>query len=86
MGAWDSFCKFIDEFYACKYRSALAKEADNLDDFFMIITFSEMFGIENPLSFYLLDIMPELAPRFHLWHTKMGLPHSPFDNMPCTCC
>ncbi len=76
----------IEKLYYIKYGPMLKREHREIDDFFMIITFSEMMGIENPFMFYTLDMLPELMPKFHTWHKKMGLAHSSFDNFPCVCC
>ncbi|RAX58385.1 DNA helicase [Helicobacter monodelphidis] len=82
-----SLSRGLENFYFSRYRPALIKEKREIDDFFMIITFSEMMGIPNPFMLYTLEMLPELAPRFHDWHKRMGLPHSPFDHFPClNCC
>ncbi|MCH5322613.1 MAG: DNA helicase [Helicobacter sp.] len=78
--------KGIEEFYFSKYRGVLKRQKREIDDFFMIITFSEMMGIPNPFEFYTLEMLPELMPKFHQWHKRMGLEYSVFDNFPCTCC
>lgn len=83
---WRALSSSLERLYFSKYGSAIKKEQREIDDFFMIITFSEMMGIENPLMFYTLELLPELMPRFHQWHQRMGLERSCFDNFPCTCC
>ncbi|AJC93145.1 putative DNA helicase [Campylobacter subantarcticus LMG 24377] len=86
MNVFHSFSKKLEEFYFSKYGKAIKKEQEEIDDFFMIITFSELMGIENPFMLYTLELIPTLSPKFHKWHTKMGLKHSVFDNFPCSCC
>lgn len=77
--------QFEDAYYQ-KYGRALQREQREIDDFFMIITFAEMMGISNPFIFYTLDMMPQLMPKFHEWHKRMGVPHSHFDSFPCGGC
>ena len=67
-----AFQKALEEYYASSYRGVLTKEEREIDDFFMIITFSEMMGIPNPYELYTLELLPELMPKFHAWHQKMG--------------
>lgn len=80
------FTQELEDFYRFGYRGAIMKEAKEIDDFFMLITFSEVFGIENPYSFYTLEMLPALMPRFHRWHQKIGLKNAFFENFPCSCC
>lgn len=76
----------LNRLYFMKYGSVLRGEIREIDDFFMILTFSELMGIPNPFSFYLLEMLPELMPKFHDWHRRMGIEHSFFDNFPCCAC
>ncbi|MGP1450387.1 MAG: cory-CC-star protein [Wolinella sp.] len=78
--------KGLEEYYASSYRGVLAKSQREIDDFFMIITFSEMMGIPNPYELYTLELLPELMPKFHAWHKRVGFNESPFENFPCACC
>lgn len=81
-----NFTKLIDEYYYITYRRSFGQEIKDIDDFFMIMVFSEMMGIENPYKLQMLDMLPALMPRFHEWHKKMGLKDSPFEFFPCSCC
>ena len=76
----------IEEYYESSYRGVLNREKKQIDDFFMIILFSEMMGIPNPYEFYTLEIMIDFMPNFHKWHKSVGLNESPFENLPCFCC
>ncbi|MDE7316994.1 MAG: DNA helicase [Helicobacter sp.] len=76
----------LEQFYFSKYLPALKRDKREIDDFFMIITFSEMMGIPNPFAFYTLEMLPELMQHFHSWHKRMGMERSPFDSFPCVCC
>ncbi len=78
--------KGIENLYFTKYGSSIKREQREIDDFFMIITFSEIMGIENPFSFYTLEMLIDLMPKFHEWHKRMGMEYSHFDSFPCMCC
>lgn len=77
------FGELVDEFYRVKHRGALARERRQEDDVFMLLAFSEMMGIENPASYYTLELMPLMYDRFHEWHLRMGMEHSPLENFRC---
>ncbi len=49
----------------------------------MLLVFSESMGIPNPASYYTLELLPILYDRFHEWHLRMGMEHSPLDNFRC---
>jgi hypothetical protein len=73
----------VNEFYEGRHRGALAREKRDEDDLFMLLVFSEMMGIENPASYYTLELLPLFYERFHEWHLRMGMEHSPLDNFRC---
>ena len=48
--------ELVNEFYEVRHRGALARERRQEDDLFMLLVFSEMMGIENPASYYTLEL------------------------------
>ena len=82
--AWFRQAKFYaEEAYNAPYRSAIARAKREQDDLFMLLIFSEMMGVPNPASYYTLELQPLLMERFHDWHIRMGMEHSPLDNIKC---
>lgn len=75
--------ELVREFYVSPYRSTLARLARDQDDLFMLLVFSEMMGIPNPATYYMLELMPLLQDRFHEWHRRMGMEHSPLSHINC---
>ena len=73
----------LDEFYAAPYRGALARARRDEDDLFMLFVFAELMGVPNPASYYTLELQPVLLERFHEWHRRQGLDHSPLDGFRC---
>ncbi|WP_416886600.1 cory-CC-star protein [Marinospirillum sp.] len=82
--AWLSQARFFaEEAYSSRYRGALARARRDEDDLFMLLVFSEMMGIQNPASYYTLELQPLLLERFHDWHCRQGLEQSPLDHFRC---
>ncbi len=72
-----------NEFYNAPYRSAIARAKRDEDDLFMLLVFSEMMGVPNPAAYYTLELQPLMLERFHEWHQRMGMEHSPLDHFRC---
>ena len=47
------------------------------------LVFSEMMGVPNPAAYYTLELQPLMLERFHEWHKRMGMEHSPLDHFRC---
>ena len=71
------------EFYNAPYRGTVARAKREQDDLFMLLIFSEMMGVPNPATYYTLELQPILVERFHDWHVRMGMEHSPLDEFRC---
>ncbi len=71
------------EAYNAPYRGVVARAKREQDDLFMLLIFSEMMGVPNPVGYYTLELQPILLERFHHWHTRMGMEHSPLDDFRC---
>ncbi|MDL4864410.1 cory-CC-star protein, partial [Halomonas elongata] len=50
---------------------------------FMLLVFSELMGMPNPVGYYTLELQPLLMERFHDWHQRMGMERSPLDDFRC---
>jgi len=70
-------------YYNAPYRAAIARARRDEEDLFMLMVFSESLGIPNPATWYTLELQPLLLDRFHDWHRRMGMPHSPLDHFRC---
>ncbi|WP_404402747.1 DNA helicase [Idiomarina seosinensis] len=75
--------QLANEFYNAPYRAAIARAKRDEDDLFMLLVFSEMMGVPNPATYYTLELQPLMLERFHDWHQRMGMEHSPLDNFRC---
>ncbi|MCF6095277.1 hypothetical protein L1765_15070 [Microaerobacter geothermalis] len=75
--------QFYEDMFMVPYRSALKREHREEEDMFMLLCFSEILGIPNPVSFYTLELYPVIYEKFHEWHIRMGMEKSPIDGIHC---
>ena len=73
----------LEEFYVAPYRGAIARARRDEDDLLMLFVFAELLGIANPVAYFTLELQPVLLERFHDWHRRMGMEHSPLDGFKC---
>ncbi len=79
----DWWAELAAEAYNAPYRGTIARLKREQDDLFMLLIFSEMMGVPNPATYYTLELQPLLLERFHEWHKRMGMEHSPLDDFRC---
>lgn len=75
--------QLLREFYVAPHRQTIARAHRDEEDFFMLLLFSEAMGVPNPASYYTLELLPIVMERFHEWHLRMGLQHSPLGSFRC---
>jgi len=81
--SFENALELLREFYEGRHRGALARSRRDEDDLFMLLVLSESMGIPNPASYYTLELLPLVMDRFHEWHLRMGMEHSPLDGFRC---
>lgn len=74
---------FLEALYGVRHRRELEMARRRQHDAFMLLVFSESLGIDNPVSWHLLELRPLLIDDYHHWHRRMGLAHSPLDCARC---
>ena len=72
-----------EEFFFAPYRSAVARERRDKEELFLLLAFSDLLGIPNPVNYYTLELLPHLLEEFHEWHLRQGMDHSPFEGFRC---
>jgi len=82
-GRFNRLKRLLEEYYVSPYRGALARARREEDDLFMLFVFAELMGVPNPATYYTLELQPLLLERFHEWHRRQGLEHSPLDGFRC---
>ncbi|QTM98828.1 hypothetical protein ERJ70_05670 [Sediminibacillus dalangtanensis] len=75
--------QWYDEMLSLPHRSEVARELRDEDDLFMLLLYSEMVGIPNPVYYYTLELYPYMLEKFHDWHLRMGMEKSPLDGIRC---
>lgn len=80
---WAAFNEGLTEYYAGPYRQMLARERRDEDDFFTLVILGEALGVPDPAAYYSVEFLPLVAPQFHAWHRRMGMPRSPLDHVSC---
>ena len=78
--AWRSFNGLYDELFLARYRSLAARQHRDQEELFLLLCFSDLLGIPNPMSYYTLELMPAMMERFHQWHLRQGMEHSPLEG------
>lgn len=69
--------------FMAPYRSAIHRDYLRERDAFLLLSFSDLLGVPNPVQFYTLELYPELIEQFHEWHLRMGMPHAPDGGFRC---
>jgi hypothetical protein len=80
---WEQLIEWHEELFFIRYRRGIEKEIRKEEDLFMLLCFSELLGLPNPVSYYTLELYPAIYKRFHDWHLRMGMEHSPLDGIRC---
>ena len=75
--------KFYEEVLSMPHRQEIARELRNEDDLFLLLLYSEMIGIPNPVYYYTLELYPYMIESFHDWHLRMGMEKSPLSGIRC---
>jgi len=73
----------LNEFYVAPYRGAIARARRDENDLFMLLVFGELMGVPNPATYYTLELQPIMLEKFHEWHKRAGMEHSPLDDFRC---
>jgi len=72
-----------DEIIRHSHKAEIKRELRDENDLFLLLCFSELLGIPNPVSFYTLELYPYILEEFHEWHLRMGMEKSPLDHIRC---
>ena len=73
---WRRFNELYDELFFSPYRAVARRHRDE-EDLFLLLCFSDMMGIPNPVNYYTLELLPAMLERFHAWHLRQGMEKSP---------
>jgi hypothetical protein len=71
------------EIFFAPYRSQIYREYRDRRDLFLLLSFSDLTGVPNPVSFYTLELYPQLLDQFHEWHRRLGMERAPDGGFRC---
>ena len=69
--------------YIAPYRGTIHREYLRQRDLFLVLGISDMLGVPSPVSFYTLELLPDLIDGFHEWHQRLGMEQSPEGGFRC---
>ena len=75
--------RYYDEVLSMPHRQEIARELRDQNDLFLLMLYSEMIGIPNPVYYYTLELYPYMIEEFHDWHLRMGMDKSPLNGIRC---
>jgi DNA polymerase III delta prime subunit len=68
---WESLKAFCEGAFKLSAYNVIRKEAFDANDNFLLLLFSDLFGIPNPVSYYTLEILPFLTEELEGWEWRM---------------
>lgn len=70
---WRRIDAWHDAFFVQRWRAGVARERRSREDELVAVLFLESVGIENPATYYALEVYPELLESLHRWHRERGV-------------
>jgi hypothetical protein len=70
--AWRRAERFHDELFVVPWRRSVAREARRREDVLRTLVLLESLGVDNPVAYEVLDLVPYLVADLHDWHRRMG--------------
>jgi hypothetical protein len=77
---WRRFNELYDQLFFTRYRAAAGRRHRDEEELFLLLCFSDMMGIPNPVNYYTLELLPLMLERFHRWHLRQGMEKSPVEG------
>lgn len=69
--AWRSIERYHDELFVAPWRAGLQREARRQQDTLRALVMLESLGVDNPVAYETLDLIPHLVADLHAWHQRM---------------
>lgn len=81
--AWRRLETWHDAVFVARWRQGVQREARRQEDTLRALVMLESLGVENPITYETLDLVPYLVADLHAWHQRMG--RESFGD-PGVCC
>ncbi len=72
VSAWRAVERVHDELFVAPLRRAGAREVRREDDVLRALVLLESLGVDNPVAYETLDLVPFLVADLHAWHQRLG--------------
>ena len=86
-GSWrerlQQLLRGYDQSLRLGHDAEVQRELQDQEDLILRMLCGEAMGLPNPASYYALELYPVLIERYHEWHRRMGMAHSPLDHIRC---
>lgn len=69
---WRAVERFHDELFVVPWRRSVAREVRRQEDTLRALVLLESLGVDNPVAYDTLDLVPYLVADLHAWHQRMG--------------
>jgi len=68
---WEIFVLFHHGTFVDKRMAVVRKEAFDINDNLMLLLFGDFLGIPNPVSYYMLELLPYVADELEPWERRI---------------
>ncbi len=69
--AWEFIILFHRGAFVDKRMAVVRKEAFDINDNLMLLLFGDFLGIPNPMSYYMLELLPYVADDMESWERRI---------------
>ncbi|WP_017539233.1 MULTISPECIES: cory-CC-star protein [Nocardiopsis] len=81
--AWRKVEEFHTAWFETRWRHVMRREARTQQDTLRALLLLETLGVEGPVAYETLDLIPYMVADLHEWHQRMG--REDFGD-PGVCC
>ena len=68
---WEFIVLFHHGTFVDKRMAVVRKEAFDINDNLMLLLFGDFLGITNPMSYYMLELLPYVADDLESWERRI---------------
>ncbi|PXY20437.1 hypothetical protein DI005_27070 [Prauserella sp. PE36] len=72
VSAWKRVEAGHDAVFVARWRQGVRREARRQQDTLRALVLLESLGVDNPVAYETLDLVPYLVADVHEWHQRMG--------------
>lgn len=61
-----------DQLFVARWRQGLRRDVRRQEDTLRALVMLESLGVDNPVAYETLELVPYLVADLHAWHQRMG--------------